>query len=301
MTVRAFIRRESPGPAANRPASTIPPRGRHTRRAPTREQLDAARDELSRLAERQLQTETELRSLREAVEARDAFLAVAGNELRNPMGAIALGVSNILFQANRGGAVPSWFRERLEALERQTRHFVRRSSTLLEIGRLASGTFGIERETMNLGVLVREVLRELGPEAAAARCEIRASIEEDVIGAWDSAALAQVAHSFLANALSYGAGHPVDVFLRVQRDLVTFGVRDRGPGISAADRERIFLPFERAIGARERAGFGLGLWVARQLVIAHGGELLVESEPDVGSVFTAALRRQPREAPLHHQ
>src|ERR1700722_5221525 len=135
MTVRAFIRRETPGPAANRPASTIPPRGRHTRRAPTREQLDAARDELSRLAERQVEAETDVRSLRMAVEARDAFLAVAGNELRNPMGAIALGVSNILFQAHRDAGIPSWVRDRLEALERQTRHFVRRSTTLLDIGR----------------------------------------------------------------------------------------------------------------------------------------------------------------------
>jgi two-component system OmpR family sensor kinase len=297
MSLREFIGREAPTAAANRHVSTISPCGTRARRAATREQLGAQFDALPRLAERLHRAEAELSSLRMAVQARDAFLAVASHELRNPMGAIALGVSNLLFQAQRADAIPPWVRERLEALERQTRHFVRRSTTLLDISRLAAGSFRIDREPTNLTVVVRDVLRDLGPEAASARCELQPSIEDDVIGPWDRAALAQVAHSFLSNAITYGAGQPIDVFLRRDRSMVAIGVRDRGPGISQADRERIFSSFAEAIGAHERAGFGLGLWVARQLAVAHDGELFVESEPGVGSVFAVVI---PCEAPPTH-
>ena len=69
-------------------------------------------------------------------------------------------------------------------------------------------------------------------------------------------------------------------------------VRDHGDGISEGDRSRIFERFERAVVARRsKPGFGLGLWITRQLVVAHGGEVTVESQPGVGSVFTASLPR----------
>jgi signal transduction histidine kinase len=238
--------------------------------------------------------EGELGHLREAVRARDALLAVAGDELRNPMGTIALSVSALLFQARRAGAIPPWIRERLEALERQTRHFVRRSTTLLDISRLASGTYRIARKPMNLSGALQDVVRQHDAQAASARCELRVTIQENVVGSWDSEALSQVAQGLLSNAISCGAGRPVEVFLfrdqdEDDRDVVSFGVRDRGPGIPTADVDRIFLPFEQAIGSPERAGSGLGLWVARQLLLAHDGELVVESDRDAGSVFTATL------------
>ena len=237
--------------------------------------------------------DADVASLREAMQARDAFLAVAGHELRNPMGTIALSVSALLFQVRRAGAVPPWVRERLEALERQTRHFVRRSTTLFDIGRLAAGTFRLAREATNVSGILGGVVRELDEAAASARCELRVTIQENVIGSWDGEALAQVARGLLANAISCGAGRPVDVFLfldqRDDRDMASFGVRDRGPGIAPADVDRIFLPFEQAIGSHENAPFGLGLWAARQLLVAHGGELVVESDRGSGSVFTATL------------
>ena len=68
-------------------------------------------------------------------------------------------------------------------------------------------------------------------------------------------------------------------------------VRDRGIGISAADQERIFGRFERAVSKRHYGGFGLGLWIAREIVEALGGAVRVESEPGLGSTFTVELTR----------
>ena len=79
--------------------------------------------------------------------------------------------------------------------------------------------------------------------------------------------------------------------------MAALAVRDRGAGVSDQERARIFDPFERAVGSREGAGFGLGLWMSRQLVRAHGGEIFVESEPGVGSVFTATFPLAPPPAP----
>jgi two-component system OmpR family sensor kinase len=297
MAGRDFFRGETPFRAANRHVSTIPPRGARARRGRARDAVDASREDLSRRVEPR-----ELGELRNAIRARDTFLAVAGHELRNPTGAIALSVSALLFRARRTGAIAPWVCERLEALERQTRHFVRRSTTLFDISRLAAGTFRVAREPTNVSAVLGDVVRELGAEAASAKCELRVSIQENVVGSWDRGALEQVAHGLLSNGIAYGAGRPVDVFLFCDcrddgGDIVSFGVHDRGPGIDPADVDRIFLPFDQAMGPDERTGCRLGLWVARQLLALHGGELIVESDRGAGSVVTATL---PCEVCLPH-
>lgn len=296
MAFRDFLRRESPHVAANRHVPAIPPRSARTTRATARTQLEGAREEIAQLKAKEREYEIQIGVLREAVEARDRFLEIAAHELRNPMAAISLAVTGLRFQAERAdgalGAAP-WLRERLEALERQARYFVRRSTMLLDVNRVAMGQLRVERAPTNLGNVVRESLRELRSELERGRCEVSSRIEDDAVGLWDKAALEQVASNLLSNAVKFGAGHTIDVYVCKDCSVAVLGVRDRGPGIAEADRARIFNPFERAIGGRESAGFGLGLWMARQLVRAHGGEIFVESEPGVGTVFTATFPVTP--------
>ena len=297
MAFRDFLRREPTEPAANRHIQAIPPRSSRARRLSTGEQLEAARDEIEQLKEQQRQYELQIGVLRDAVEARDRFLGIAAHELRNPMAAISLAVDSIRFQAARSEEVCPWLRDRLEALERQTRYFVRRSTMLLDVNRVATGQLRVERARANLAEVVRHAVRDVAAEADRAGCELRTRLAEDAVGSWDPSALEHVASSFLSNAVKFGAGHPIDVFVRCERDVAALAVRDRGPGISDQERARIFDPFERAVGSREGAGFGLGLWMSRQLVRAHGGEIFVESEPGVGSVFTATFPLAPPPAP----
>jgi signal transduction histidine kinase len=241
------------------------------------------------LREQQREYEVQVSVLRQAVEARDRFLSIAAHELRNPMAAISLGVTNLRFQAERVEDLPAWLCDRLEALGRQTRYFVRRSTMLLDVNRLAMGQLRVERSRVDLGAVARRAAEDLAAESERARCETRLTIDDGVIGYWDPTAVEHVASNFLSNAVKFGAGHPVDVYVRCERGVAALAVRDRGPGIAEADRARVFDPFERAVGAGEVSGFGLGLWMARQLVRAHGGEIFVESEPGVGSVFTATF------------
>jgi signal transduction histidine kinase len=102
-----------------------------------------------------------------------------------------------------------------------------------------------------------------------------------------------VATNLLSNALKYGRAKPVDVSVETEGDRVTLTVRDRGIGISAADQRRIFQRFERAVSRRNYGGFGLGLWIVRQVVESLGGSVRVESMPGEGSTFKVELARQP--------
>ena len=110
-----------------------------------------------------------------------------------------------------------------------------------------------------------------------------------VIGTWDRLALEQVTENLLSNALKFGAGKPVAVALRADGRAARLAVRDRGIGISDADRARVFGRFERAVARREHGGFGVGLWLVNQLVTAMGGTIAVEGAPGEGTTFTVML------------
>jgi signal transduction histidine kinase len=100
--------------------------------------------------------------------------------------------------------------------------------------------------------------------------------------------------NLLGNALKFAAGQPIDIGLENRGEDVRIVVRDHGPGIRPEDRFRIFDRFERTDVAENRAGLGLGLWIAREIVRAHGGEISVDSTPGVGAAFSVDL---PRGAP----
>ena len=193
---------------------------------------------------------------------------------------------------------PPWLKPRLSALDRQTRTFVRRATTLLDVKRLATGTFHVDRDVVSLSDLVSDVVRDLSAEAERARCELRLSIEPGVIGTWDRIALEQITMNLMSNAMKFGVGKPIVVKISATPTVASLSVRDSGIGVAPADQQRIFERFERAVVPRgSKPGFGLGLWITRQLLVAHRGEITVESRPGVGSVFTASLPRAIHETP----
>src|SRR5215207_1530523 len=228
--------------------------------------------------------------LREAVRARDEFVAIAAHELRNPMTPILMQVHNLLAAARSPRRCrPEVLAPRLELLEHAVREFVRRSTTLLDVSRVAAGNVRIELAEVDFSRVAQGVVDRAGVAARMARSELEADLQEGVVGAWDRLALEQVAENLLSNALKFGAGKPVDVALRADGRAARLAIRDRGIGISEEDRARIFRRFERAVTRREHGGFGVGLWLANQLVTAMGGAIAVESAPGEGTTFTVTL------------
>jgi signal transduction histidine kinase len=136
---------------------------------------------------------------------------------------------------------------------------------------------------------VREATDRFQAEAAAQEVELRIDAPSAIAGSWDGPRVDQIVTNLVANALKYGARAPVDVVVRREGEEVEVSVRDRGIGIAAQDRGRIFERFERAASSRNYGGLGLGLWIAQEIARAHGGRIEVVSEPGAGSTFTLHL------------
>jgi two-component system, OmpR family, sensor kinase len=260
------------------------------------DEREALCDEIRRLRRLHDEAAAEVTALREAVAARDAFIATAGHELRNPLSALVLNATGMAFQARGEPGIPAWLLGRLAAFDRQARRFVRRTTTLLDVSRITTGALRLDRQLVPLDEVVREVERDLAEEARRARCPVELTLEGEVVGHWDRTAVEQIACNLMSNAIKYGAGHPVTVHVRSDAEVASLRVRDRGIGIADEDHARIFQRFERAVPTVEHPGFGVGLWIARQLAVAHGGDIAVESRPGAGSIFTATLPRGIYEA-----
>ncbi len=110
-----------------------------------------------------------------------------------------------------------------------------------------------------------------------------------LFGSWDRMRVDQVLTNLLTNAIKYGEGRPVEIEVSNPGARARIVVRDHGIGIAPEHQRRIFERFERAASARHYGGFGIGLWIARQIVEASGGTIAVESAPGAGSTFTVDL------------
>ena len=122
-------------------------------------------------------------------------------------------------------------------------------------------------------------------DAAEAGSVIRVSAPDAAVGTWDRDGLDQVVTNLLSNAIKFGRGQPIDLIVETRRDFAGVRVRDRGIGVVPEDRERIFERFERGVSERSFGGLGLGLWIARQIVTAHGGRIGVEIPDEPGAEF----------------
>ena len=142
---------------------------------------------------------------------------------------------------------------------------------------------------VDLGAVVRAVAARFEPELAGAGCPLSVRCDGPVTGRWDASKLDQVVTSLLSNAIKFGAGGPIEMALAEEGGKALLSVRDHGIGIDPAHQARIFERFERAVSAKNYGGLGLGLYISRATVEAHGGTIKVESQPGAGSSFTVEI------------
>ena len=241
--------------------------------------------------------ENELRQysteLAEADSRKNEFLAMLGHELRNPLGALSLGLDLSRKVANN----PARSEELREMMTRQTTRISTLLDQLLDISRVISGKLELSMQRVDLADVVRaavETVRSL-IEAQKQELELPPPSEKSPFVRGDAVRLIQVVENLLTNAIKYTEeGGRIGVKLEAEKDKARIIVSDTGVGISPEFLPRMFDVFTQAPRSLDRAkgGLGLGLPLVRRLVEMHGGQVEASSDGlGRGSVFIVTLPR----------
>jgi signal transduction histidine kinase len=234
--------------------------------------------------------------LREAARARDEFLSIASHELRTPLTTLVLQLKSALdlVRSRRHTEVPPEKLEtKLEIASRQVDRLMALIDALLDFSKISAGRLTISPASVDLGELIEGVVAHLDVIIKHSRSEVILKTEKRVIGFWDPVWLEIVVSNLLSNAAKFGEGKSIEVTVDHEGDLARLVVVDHGIGIASEDQGRVFQRFERAVSSRNFGGFGVGLWVAKQVVEAHRGSIQVSSGTGGGSAFTVLLPQTP--------
>ncbi|MDI1446816.1 GAF domain-containing protein [Polyangium sp. 6x1] len=221
---------------------------------------------------------------REMVRLRNEFAAVIAHDLRNPVAAMTLLLDTLLAKADGDSVLVSV--QHLQRLRRMSSRISRMTQDLLDVSRIELGRLSLDRAPMSLEEATRSLLAEIEPTFGThpVTLHVEGSLPEVFV---DPARLAQILTNLLDNAVKYSdAGAPIRVTLRPEAGGAAVTIEDRGHGIAAEDLGRLFDRFFQASRAREKnTGLGLGLYITKGLMEAHGGTITVESTLGQGSTF----------------
>lgn len=223
--------------------------------------------------------------LRTSVALRDQIMSVLSHDLRQPLSVISMSASLLLRKEELEAYSPIFTRQlrNAERIERMV-------SDLLDYARAKHGGVPVRRVPSNLEEIVRQVvdsMQVLHPDRA-----FPVRVEGDCRGRWDVDRMAQVFSNLLGNAAAYSPrGTPIEVRLRGDEGCATACVQNEGQPIPPELLSVIFDPFRRARRAEHPTGLGLGLYIVREIVTAHGGAVSVESVAGAGTTFCVRLPR----------
>ena len=237
-----------------------------------------------------------LERMAEEARFRERFIGILGHDLRNPLNAITLS-ARAMRRRSASSSTQTQLAQRIEASAARMGNMI---SDILDLTRARlSGGIPLNLAPASLGAVCRQVVEELS--AAWPDRGIAFDVDGPTEGVWDADRLAQVLSNLVGNALEHGA-QDAPIFLRcVGHDAhLVLEVSNPGAPIPAPQLATLFDPFRQAGSAREkgrrRGGLGLGLFIVREIVHAHGGEVRVTSSERDGTTFTVSLPRDARGA-----
>jgi signal transduction histidine kinase len=226
--------------------------------------------------------------LKDLDKAKSEFLSIASHQLRTPLTALRGYIS--MLEEGDYGPIADEQKPILDILNKSAVRLIDLINNLLDISRIESGRFELNLESLDIVEIAKELVGDLLPNAINKKLQLQF---HDPVGevphvVVDSQRIRQVMLNFIDNSIKYTPAGSVDVFVQREGDEVVFSVKDTGKGIEKDELERLFNKFSRVGGASRfhTEGSGLGLYVAKQIIKEHHGEVIVESEGrDKGSTF----------------
>jgi PAS domain S-box-containing protein len=243
------------------------------------------------------------RDLRAAIEraetanrSKSDFLATMSHELRTPIGAMT-GYTDLILEGIYGPVTPEQ-KAHLERVKSVGRHLLNIVEEILLFARVEAGREETHLSSVDAFQIAREAIAVVGPMARAKGLALKATIPDaPAMAVTDEVKVRQILINLLGNAIKFTAKGEVSLVARAEdrNGSIVFVIRDTGQGIAASNLDRIFEPFTQVENtySRTQSGTGLGLPVSRRLARMLGGDLTVESQPGVGSAFTASILRSP--------
>ncbi|MBI4498692.1 MAG: GAF domain-containing protein [Chloroflexi bacterium] len=228
--------------------------------------------------------------IKELEHMRAQFLAMVSHELRTPLTSI-MGYAQVLRRDLASGRPPVDPQHRLTSIVDQAQRANTLIADLLEVARVETGHLSLNLQDVALSDLVRKTVEDSAALAPDHRFTLELPDTAPVVRA-DPGRIEQVMRNLLSNAVKYSPLHTaIRVRVRPEREWVVVSVADQGRGIAKEDLPLVFLPFRRFRQGQEweTVGVGLGLFICRGIVAAHGGEIWVESAPGAGSTFSFSL------------
>ena len=231
------------------------------------------------------------REAQDAVRVRNDFISIAAHELKTPMSSLRLAAQLTLRRLEKSGEIePERVRSSMQTIDVQSEKLERLIAQLLDISRIDAGRLALAPELVDIRKLADDVVtsaRARSQQAITVRGPRR-------LTAWgDPLRLEQVLTNLIDNALKYTEDDsPIRVEISTPAsESVSISVTDRGPGIPEEYRSQIFERFFRVPGKHPATGMGIGLYVSRDIVRMHGGEIRAEFPPDGGSRFVVEFPR----------
>jgi signal transduction histidine kinase len=231
-----------------------------------------------------------LEAQRELARMQDEFISTISHELRTPLGFIKGYVTTLLREDT------SWEEDEqeefLRIIDDEADRLRELIDNLLDSSRLESGSLGMALEAAPLGPVIRDSVQRL--EGAHPEVQINIEMADTLpLVRLDPTRIAQVLDNMLTNANKYAPGSAVTVRVVAKKERVRIEVIDQGPGIPPEHTKHLFERFFRMPQSSSIRGTGLGLYISRRIVEAHGGEIGVESEPGKGTTFFFELPLEP--------
>ena len=237
-------------------------------------------------------TNTEMQHIKEEEQRKGDFLKMVSHELKTPVTSIKGYVQLLLSILEEHKAIPALpLKTSLNRIDSQLIRLTRLITEMLDLSRIELGRMELQKQMFNLDELIADTVQDVIHTSKSHAIRVQKNISYPVVA--DKDRIGQVLINLLNNALKYS---PVNNAVEIniypeENNMVAVSIKDFGIGINKEDREKIFDRFYRAGGQSEMsyAGFGIGLFIAKEIIQRHDGFIKVESEIDKGSTFTFLL------------